>query len=69
MLNHRVVNIIGFPGIGKTAVAKNAINYIADRRLFKLGIIYYSCKGYQNCGIFIKKFTFKVLNLAHIQLN
>jgi len=55
VVNHRLVNIIGLPGIGKTALAKNAIHYMHDRKIFKHGIIYFSLKGYKNCGVFAKK--------------
>lgn len=33
--NHRLVTIIGLPGIGKTSLSKNAIHYIVDRKIFK----------------------------------
>ena len=60
VMNNRLVNIIGLPGIGKTALCKNAVQYIADRKLFKQGILFMPLKGYFNCEIFIKKL---VLNL------
>ena len=47
--------MIGLPGIGKTSLAKNAIHYIAERRLFKAGIIFVSLKGFINCELFLKQ--------------
>ncbi len=55
IMQNRLVTIIGLPGIGKTSLAKNAVNFIADRRLFEAGIIFLALKGYMNCEIFLKK--------------
>ena len=52
---HRLVTIIGLPGIGKTALAKNSIHYMADRQMFTAGIIFMSLKGFINCELFLKK--------------
>lgn len=52
---HRLVNIMGLPGIGKTALSKNVIHYISERPLFKSGIIFLPLKGIMNCEIFFKK--------------
>ena len=31
VIENRLVNIMGFPGIGKTSLAKNSVKYIAER--------------------------------------
>lgn len=58
---HRLVNIIGFPGIGKSALCKNALHYMYERNLFKCGVIYMPLKGYTTCEIFLKKFLCNLL--------
>ena len=68
VMRNRLVNIIGLPGIGKTALAKNAVHYINDRRLFKLGIIFFSCKGYKNSNVFMKKLVSNIL-INNMDLN
>lgn len=60
-MENRLVNIMGLPGIGKTALAKNAVHYISDRKLFKLGIIFFSLKGYKNCNVFMKKLVANII--------
>jgi len=55
VLNHRLVTIIGLPGIGKTALAKNSVHYIADRKLFKQGIVFLQLKGFMTLELFMKK--------------
>jgi hypothetical protein len=52
---NRLVNIMGLPGIGKSSLVKNAIHYMAERRLFKTGIIFISAKGLITCELFLKQ--------------
>ena len=63
-MKNRLVNIVGLPGIGKTALAKNAVHYMYDRRIFKLGIIFFSLKGYKNCDVFMKKLVSNLESLG-----
>jgi hypothetical protein len=68
IMRFRLVNIMGLPGIGKTALAKNAVHYMLDRRLFKLGIIFFSCKGYKNSNVFMKKLVSNII-INNLDLN
>ena len=58
---NRLVNIIGLPGIGKTSLAKNAAHYMADRSMFKAGIVFLPLKGYTTCEIFLKKLLYNLI--------
>ncbi len=68
VMRHRLVNIMGLPGIGKTALAKNAVHYMNDRKYFKLGIIFFSCKGYKNSNVFMKKLVSNII-INNLELN
>lgn len=52
---HRLVTIIGLPGIGKTSLSKNAVHYIVERKIFKQGVIFMQLKGCINFEVFMKK--------------
>ncbi|CDW71451.1 UNKNOWN [Stylonychia lemnae] len=53
--NHRLVTMIGLPGIGKTSISKNAVHYIIERKIFKQGVIFMQLKGYLSFELFMKK--------------
>lgn len=59
--HNRLVNIIGFPGIGKTSLAKNAVHFISDRMMFRGGVIFIPLKGYTTCEIFLKKLLYNLI--------
>lgn len=63
ILANRLVTIIGLPGIGKTSLSKNAVHYLATRRVFKAGIVFMSLKGFINCEIFLKKLLTNLIML------
>ena len=42
---HKLVSILGPPGIGKTSLARNLANYVKDRKKFSDGIIYVALRG------------------------
>jgi len=41
----RVIQIYGFPGVGKSEILYRIIQYYGDRNIFKDGILYVDFKG------------------------
>lgn len=68
VFNHRLVTVIGLPGIGKTALCKNAVHYMSSRNMFKMGIVFMQLKGYMNCDLFIKKLVLNFI-MQHFDLD
>lgn len=42
---HRLIQVLGLRGIGKTSLIKGALNYIYERKQFAGGIIYINIKN------------------------
>lgn len=36
----KVINVFGFPGLGKSSIVRNVTNYVAERSLFPDGVLY-----------------------------
>ena len=45
MSDKRLVMILGLHGVGKSAVAKNAVHYMLERKYFTGGVIFVDLKG------------------------
>lgn len=45
MAEKRVIQIYGFPGVGKSEILYRIIQYYGDRNIFKDGILYVDFKG------------------------
>jgi hypothetical protein len=43
--NVKAVEIFGFSGVGKSAILKQTLHYIADRNLYEGGIVYTNLAG------------------------
>ena len=50
----RLITLIGFAGVGKTALVRNAIYYIHERGLVKGGIIYVNARHIVSSESFIR---------------
>lgn len=59
---HRIVSILGPPGIGKTSLARNMANYIKDRKKFRDGIIYVTLRGCESAQMFLTRLTLIIRN-------
>ena len=55
--SHRLVSILGPPGIGKTSLSRNLANYIKDRRKFSDGIILVALRGWESAQMFLIRLT------------
>ena len=45
ILDRRLVSVTGAHGVGKSAVAVSAINYLAERHYYSDGVVYVDCGG------------------------
>jgi energy-coupling factor transporter ATP-binding protein EcfA2 len=54
---HRLVSILGPPGIGKTSLARHLANYLKDRKKFSDGIIYVTLRGWESADMFLTRLS------------
>ena len=55
--NSRLFNLIGWPGIGKSALVAYMLDYISERGLLKGGSIYFNARNITMCELFIRNFN------------
>ena len=53
----RLFNLIGWPGMGKSALIASVLDYIDERGLLKGGIIYFNAKNLSFVELFIRNFN------------
>lgn len=53
----RLFNLIGWPGVGKSALAASILAYISERDLLKGGSIYFNARNISMCELFIRNFN------------
>ncbi len=57
----RLFNIIGWAGVGKSALLSSILDYISERGLLKGGSIYFNARNISICEIFIQTFNHNLL--------
>ena len=45
MKGHRLIMLLGLHGVGKSAVARNAVHFMIERKYFTGGVIFINLKG------------------------
>ena len=55
--NSRLFNLIGWPGMGKSALISSVLEYISERGLLKGGSIYFNARNISMCELFIRNFN------------
>ena len=63
----RLITLVGVAGVGKSAVAREAIHYVLQRRYFGGGVIHIDCKNFKSFEALenkLKNIMIKSLNMA-----
>ena len=55
-VHHRLINVLGITGSGKSALLKHTAHYLNTRRLISGGFIYINCRSVSDVEVFVKKF-------------
>lgn len=50
----RIYNMIGYPGIGKSALVASLLHYISDRKLLRGGSFYFNARNFSMCEVFVR---------------
>lgn len=64
---HRLVSILGPPGIGKTSLARNLANYLKDRKKFSDGIIYVGLRGCESAQMFLTRLSLIIRSACSLE--
>ena len=62
MSDQRLVMILGLHGVGKSAVAKNAVHYMLERKYFTGGVIFVDLKGIRSARMMTRKICKILIN-------
>ena len=62
MKGHRLIQLVGLAGIGKSSVARHSIHYMMQRKYFTGGIIMVNLKNDKLFSILVRKFKMILIN-------
>ena len=58
----RLLTLMGLPGIGKSSLIANTLDYISERSLLKGGSIYINARGITDCEVFLRNFNTNLIS-------
>ncbi|CAI2380040.1 unnamed protein product [Moneuplotes crassus] len=61
---NRLINILGPPGIGKTAIARNICHHLRDRKVFADGILHVGLRGCESSQMFLTRLSLSIISSA-----
>ncbi len=53
----RLITVVGIAGVGKSALVKNTIHHIHERRIILGGYFYFDAQNIKDSEVFIKQFV------------
>jgi len=53
----RLITVVGIAGVGKSALVKNTIHHIYERRIILGGYFYFDAQNIKDSEVFIKQFV------------
>mmetsp|Transcript_2975 Transcript_2975/g.4048 ORF Transcript_2975/g.4048 Transcript_2975/m.4048 type:complete len:97 (+) Transcript_2975:320-610(+) len=57
----RLFTLIGWPGVGKSALVASMLGYISERNLLPGGSIYFNARNFAICERFIRNFNVELV--------
>ena len=62
MQGHRLIELLGLSGIGKSSIARHAIHYMMQRKYFTGGIIMINLKSDRSFNVLVRKLKMILIN-------
>ena len=57
----RLITLLGLPGVGKTALIRNTVHYIQERRLFQGGCIFSNAQNIKDAKDYVSALISQVI--------